>query len=292
MQIAEILHVKRSTAASILREAYELGWFSKTQIRRRSYKNFKEYVSFLTCENPIRSFSELVNKENIIYHATTGGPTNFWVVSGKELDINCGKVVSGLRSDYHVSFAPNHSWETAIQKMQKMVEDFNPKEYEPEGIIKTHWDETVEWDSEYEILFNEFNYDLSKPISPLMVKHCISWGKVDTWMKNLSKYYTVFTLYYPGKISSYDPYLFRIKTDCEDFIINLFSELPTSTLFFRVADTLFINAHVRREYMRVVESQTHINRLQIPNLTLSLLERGIIRSETHGIVECYWNKDP
>ncbi len=238
--IAEILHVRRSTAANILREAYELGFLSKTQIRRRSYKNLEEYASFLTCENPARFFSELVNKENIIYHAITGGPTNLWVVSGEELDIDCGKVMSGIRSDYHVSFAPNHSWDTAIQKMQKMVEDFNPKEYEPEGIIKTHWNETVEWDSEYEVLFNEFNYDLTKPISPLMVKHCISWWKVDTWMKNLSKYCTVFTLYYPRKISSYDPYLFRIKTDCEDFIINLFSELPTSTLFFRVADSLFV----------------------------------------------------
>ncbi len=233
-----------------------------------------------------------MDKENIIYHATKQGATNLWVVSGKELNINCDKVVGGLRSDYHVSFAPNQSWETAIQKMRRMVEDFNPKDYEPEGIIKTHLNETIEWDSEYEALFKEFNYDLTKSIKKIMKKHLISWTKFEKWFKDLPRLCTVMTGYYPGKISSHDPYLFTVETDYEDFIVNLFSELPTTALFFRVSDQLFILAYTKREYVRVMDSQIHISKLQIPNLVTNLLERGTILSETHGIVECYWNSDP
>lgn len=291
-KIAKLLHIKRSSASDRLKEALELGWLSKPQIRRRSYANLKEYTYFIKCKNPAEFFSEFVDNENIIYHALTGGCTNLWVVSREELDFQCNVSVKGLRSDYHISFAPNHSWETAIQVMRKMVEDFNPKDYEPEGIIKMHWNETVEWDSEYEALFREFNYDLTRPITPIIRKHCISWRKLDKWMKNLSKYCTIMTGYYPGKISSYDPYLFMFETGYEDFIINLFSELPTTTLFFKVSNKLFSLAYVKKKYMRVVNSQIHIRRLHIPNLVMDLLKRGVILSETHGIVECFWNSDP
>lgn len=289
--IAKLLHVKRDTASNRIKEAFELVWLSKPQIRRRSYANFLEYIYFLRCRNTAEFFSKFVDNENIIYHAVTGGPANLWVVSRKELDFECDVLVGGLRSDYHISFAPDQSWETAIQNMRKMVVEFNPKDYKPEGIIKTHWTETVEWDSEYEALFREFNYDLTKPITPISRKHLISWGKVDKWLKNLSTYCTVFTLYYPGTISSYDPYLFMFETDYEDFLVNLFSELPTSTWFFKVSNRLFMYAHVKREYVRTVDSQIDIRELQIPFLVEELFNKDVIESESHGIVECYWNSD-
>jgi hypothetical protein len=173
--------------------------------------------------------------------------------------------------------------------MKKMIKEFNPKTYEPQGFIRTHWDETVKWDSEFEALFREFNYDLSRPITPIIKKHLISWGKVDKWMKNLSEYCTIITNYYPGKILSYDPYLFMFETKYEDFIVNLFSELPTTSLFFKVSNKLFLLAYVKREYIRVLSTQTHIKELHIPNLVTNLFEKGVLLDENHGIVECYWN---
>jgi hypothetical protein len=290
--LSPILRLDRHTAGNRVKKAIELGYVSTPQIRRRSYANMKEHVYFFNCENPVKQFSISCQLENIVYQASLIGSTNLWVVSDTELDCDCDILLHGLRSDYHVSYAPNHSWETAIQKMRKKVDSFNPGDYTPEGIIKTHWDETAIWDSEYEKLFNEFNYNLRKSITPIIRKNLISWGKLEKWIKDLPKYCTIVTSYYPKMLSSYDPYLFMFETDYEDFVINLFSELPTTTWFFRVSGKLFVYAHIKREYSRVVDFQIDIRELQIPILTADMLERGIIQSEFHTIVECFWNRDP
>ena len=290
--LAPMLRLNRHCTGRRVNEAIEKGYVSTPQIRRRSYANLKEHVYFLNCENPVQQFSTSCQLENIVYQASMIGPTNLWVVSDTELDCDCDIFAHGLRSDYHVSYAPNHSWETAIQKMRKKVDGFNPGDYTPEGIIKTHWNETALWDSEYETLFNEFNYDLRKPITPIIRKNLISWGKLEKWIKELPKYCTIVTCYYPETIKCYDPYLFMFKTEYEDFVVNLFSELPTTTWFFTVSNRLFVLAHIKREYLRVVDFEVDIRSLQIPMLTADLRERGIIQSEFHTLVECFWNKDP
>jgi hypothetical protein len=291
--ISSLLGITRNAASNRLKEAFEKIYLSKPQIRRRSYINLKEYVYFLRCENPAEFFPTFRRDETVVYHALMSGFANLWVVSSKELTCRtCDIVVKGARSDYHVSIPPDHSWETAINNMRKMVEEFNPETYTPEGIIETHWDETVEWDSEYETLFREFNYDLRRPITPIIRKNLISWTKLEKWLKNLSKYCTIITHYYPKTISVYDPYLFMFETDYEDFLIDLFSQLPTSSLFFKVSNKLFLYAHIRREYLRVVNSQVDIGRLHIPFLITSLLKKGVIRNEAHAIVECYWQDEP
>jgi hypothetical protein len=290
--LSPILRLDRHTAGNRVKKAIELGYVSVPQIRRRSYANLKEYVYFLNCENPVKQFSTSCQLENIVYQASLIGSTNLWVVSDTELDCDCDIFTHGLRSDYHVSYAPNHSWETAIQKMRKKVDGFNPGDYTPEGIIKTHWDETAIWDSEYETLFNEFNYNLRKPITPIIRKNLISWGKLEKWLNDLPKYCTIATFYYPDTIKGYDPYLFMFETDYEDFVINLFSELPSSCLFFNVSNMLFLLTYMKREYLRVVDFEVDIRSLQIPMLTADMLRRGIIQSEFHTLVECFWNRDP
>ena len=68
--------------------------------------------------------------------------------------------------------------------------------------------------------------------------------------------------------------------------------MKSPTWFFRVSNRLFMYAHVKREYVRVVNSQIDIRELQIPFLVRELFKKEVIRSEGHGIVECYWNSDP
>ncbi|MBU7025661.1 MAG: hypothetical protein HXS48_01870 [Theionarchaea archaeon] len=291
-EIASRLQIGRNAASNRLNEVFNLGYASKPQIRKRSFPNMKEYLYFLNCKKPAEMFPKCLQNDNIIYHAVMSGFSNLWVVSRKKIDFDCDVFVEGLRSDYHVSYAPNHSWETAFQRMRKKVENFNPKDYSPEGIIKTHWNEFIEWDSEDEKLFLEFNYDLRKPVSPIMKNNLISWGKVEKWFKKLPECCTIITRYFPKRISAYDPYLFVFQTNYEDFIIDLFSELPTSSIFFKVSDRLFMVARVRKEYLRAVDSQVDIRELQIPSLAMELCDKGVIHSEAHALVECYWNKDP
>jgi hypothetical protein len=68
-KIGELLHISAYKASTKLKKAVDLGYLSLTQIRKRSYKNLKEFVYFLICDNPNKYFSEFVDNEKITYHA-------------------------------------------------------------------------------------------------------------------------------------------------------------------------------------------------------------------------------
>ena len=220
------------------------------------------------------------------------GFANFYVISKEKIDIEGDILISGPRSDYHVSFAPNHSWKTAIKIMEEKKEKFDPDKYEPRGTIQTHWDVTIEWDKKDEILFRYFKYDLRKPMERIRKKHRISGRMGMNWLKKLPEYCTIITRFYPEKRSSYDPYFFIFETDYEDFIIELFSELPTSTLFFKVSDKLIVHAYIERKSVRDDDIQpvSDVSALHIPLLIRSLLKKGIIKSRAHAIVNYHWGK--
>ncbi|MGC1121353.1 MAG: hypothetical protein WBA22_09685, partial [Candidatus Methanofastidiosia archaeon] len=77
-----------------------------------------------------------------------------------------------------------------------------------------------------------------------------------------------------------------------DFVIELFSQLPTTTWFYRVSDNLFLDVWLDRGSMKSDDYlMQDINRLHIPLLVRELLKREIIRSEAHAVVQCYWRKD-
>jgi len=290
--IASLLHIDSDTASRRLKEALEEGYISKPQIRKRSYFDTKEYVYFLNCKNPVKLFSQCLQDDDVIYHSTMIGFANFWIISKEKIDIGADVVIEGYRSDYYMSFAPNHSWRTAFQLMHGKVRNFDPKNYAPQRYIGKHWNETLGWDSEEKKLFEAFKYDLRKAITPVMKKNLISWRKIDVWLRNLSKSCTIMTAYYPEKISAYNPYLYVFETDYEDFVIDVFSELPTNTLFFHVSNKLFTLAHTRREFQRGVNSQIDIRKLRIPGLLEDMLDKKIIESKNSALVESYWKKDP
>ncbi len=124
-----------------------------------------------------------------------------------------------------------------------------------------------------------------------MRKHHISGEKTYEWIRNISDYCTVLTSYFPKKISSYDAYLFMVETDYEDFIIDLFSELPTTSYFFKVAEKLFMYVHTARYFVRSYNRKATLSTLYIPLLMEDLLEKGILKSEESSIVQFSWGKD-
>jgi len=222
--ISKILRIRPKTARNRVHEAIDKGYMSKPNIRKRSYSNFKEYVYFVRCEDPLGLYLRYGEDGRIVYHAVMDGFANLWVISKEEIDIEGDVLISGLRSDYHVSIAPDHSWKTAIKIMEERIEEFDPDKYEPRGIIQTHWDETVEWDETDEILYGYFKYDLRKPLDPIRKEeYSITTKKFKDWLKKLPEYCTIITRYFPEKSSSYDSYIFVFETDYEDFIIDLFS---------------------------------------------------------------------
>jgi hypothetical protein len=291
-RLSSVLRINPNSASRRLREAFELGYVTLPQIRRRSYANMKEYMYFVRCENPLKLFRKYKDDTNVVYLAVMGGFANMWLITKEEIDVAGIVLVFGYHSDYHVSHAPDRLWERAIEIMWQKAMMFHPEEYNPKEIIKTHWSKVIEWDEEDEILFREFKYNARKKLTPIMRNNLISSQKTYEFLDRLPECCTVFTRYFPESKSAYDPYLFMFETDYEDFLIDLFSQLPTSSFFFKVSDKLFVDTHVASSSVRKSGvDMSDISRLHIPLLAEYLQNRGIIRSEAHSMIEYYWGKD-
>ncbi len=290
--LSSALGVNRHTTSKRLKEAFEQGYILMPQIRKRSYANLKEYMCFANCEDTLESYTMYSKDMNVIYHAVMSGFANLWVISTRKLALECDIIVEGNRSDYYVAYAPHRSWEKTMHIMRKKVKEFNPDEYEPNCCIKTHWDESITWDAEDETLNREFKYNVRKPLTPIMKNNLISGQRIYEFLQRLPECCTVFTRYFPVTISAYDPYLFMFETDYEDFIVDLFSQLPTSSIFFKVADKLFLSVHMKRDSIRRVGlDMADIAQLWIPLLVRDLKRKGILIKEAHAIVEYHWGKE-
>lgn len=289
--MARVLQVDPRTASRRMKEAYDLGYISKPQIRKRSFSNLREYVYFVNCAYPFKFYEQYSQRTDIIYHAVIGGFANLWVISREKIDIEGDIITEGFRSDYYTAFAPNYSWKRAIQIKREKVETFNKKEYEPEGIIKTHLNEPVPWDAEDEALYRYFKLNLRKPFTPVMKEHLITTGKIYKWFSRLPECCTISTRYLPEGALAYDPYLFVFETDYKDFIIDLFSVLPTSSFFFEVSHRLFLYTNVDRFSLRMLEPNvSDVSQLHIPLIVDDLLKKGILKSEAHAMMEYAWAK--
>jgi hypothetical protein len=290
--ISSILHVDPRTAGRRTKEAFDQGYLAGPQIRKRSYANMKEYMYFISCENPFPKYVSYSQDERVVYHARMAGFASLWIISRTPLDMKDPVVLEGYRSDYHLSYAPNHSWERAIELMNASVETCDLNRYEPGKTLKNRCDTYVQWDEEDEALYQYFKYNLRKLFSPVMRRHLITSGKIYAFLEKLPSCCTITISYFPEGIAAYDPYLFMFDTEYEDFLINLFSLLPTSSFFFKVSDKLLLLAYVKRHLLRYDGlTMSDVGQLQIPLLVKSLLDKKIIKSEDHAIVEYHWAKD-
>ena len=81
------------------------------------------------------------------------------------------------------------------------------------------------------------------------------------------------------------------ETDYEDFVIDLFSQFPTTAFFFKVADKLFVYSHIAKPYIRNTGLKKDLNGLYIPSLMVKLLEKGIVKSKARSKFEYHKARD-
>jgi hypothetical protein len=289
--VAKDLELRPSSVGDRLKEAVESGYIVGPQIRKKSFSNFKTYMYLVNSARPLKLFDEYIENDHILYHAIMEGFCNLRVVSDVKLDIE-GTILGGVSSDYYISHPPDQPWKISNEKMWDMVRRFDPDNYAPKGYIKTHWNEKVEWGEQDETLFFEFKYDLRKPLQPLSEKTGIYMKKIKDFLEQLPRYCTVFTCYFQETIDNYDPYIYVFETDHEDFIIDLFSQLPTTCWFQRVADTLIVHLWTIRGKMRKIDIRNkNVPEMQVSLLIKELLKRGIIKKENHAVVKFYGRKE-
>jgi hypothetical protein len=289
--VSKELNIRPTTAGALIKDAITQGYIVGPQIRIMSFKNLAEYVYFAKYRYPGEVYQQYVENKDIIYHAIMDGFANMLIISKKKLNIDA--LFYGLRTDYLFSLPPDCDWVTSAVRMRTMVEQFNPKEYTPKNYITNHWDKTVEWTELDEILYSEFKYNLRKPVIHIMEKHGIQRNVIKDWLKTVPDYCTVFTGYYPETVTMYEPYVYLFETEYEDFIIDLFSQLPTSTWFFKVADNLLLYTWIDRGSMGMVDYRMpEISTLYTVFLREELLKREIVINEAHAHVQFYWREEP
>lgn len=290
--IASLLEVSPFTAAKVVEKASNLGIIVGPQIRKQSFKNTMEYMYFANCKNPFETYLQYSKNMDVVYHARMLGFANTWIISNTEVDVEGDVIAEGPRSDYYVPFTTYRSWEESLKIMLKKIEKFNPGEYESTDIIRTHWDNPITWDSEDEKLFRELKYNLREKITPIMKKNLISAQKIYEFLDEINDRCTVMTNYVFGGISAYDPYIFMFETEYDDFLIDLFSQLPSTPFFFKVSDKLFVYAYAERQLLRCSGlHMANVGQLGILLLIRKLLKRGIIQSEEQAIVAYHWSKE-
>lgn len=289
--IASILDSDRHSASNRLKEIFSYGYALKPQIRKRSYQNMKEYMYFLQHQNPQDAFEKYSNREEVVYLAVLGGSPNFWMITRKPLDVRAS-VVEGPRSDYVVPTAPEATWDDAFRRIHTKIEEFDPVSYQPHNMIQNHWDECIEWNDEDEKLYNAFQYDLRKKLSPVMKENLISGEKIYKWFDRLEETCTVFTHFFPDGIDAYDPYLLTVDTDYEDFILDLFSQFPTTCTFFKIGERLFCSCYVKRTYLKRVTGPVNgIEDLEIPLIFKILKNRGYVTNWASLSIDYYYTNN-
>ena len=284
--VASLLRVNRHCASIKIKEALNLGYVLVPQLRKRSYSNMTEYMYFVNCVHPFDFYKKYSKDLNVVYHARMVGFASMWIVSSRRIHVEGKTVIEGVRSDYYVAHAPSHSWQKAVDIMWKKVREFDPDRHSSRKFIVNHLTESIHWDSQDEILYQEFKYDLRRNLSPIMKKYGISARKIYSFFEKMRRCCTVFTRFFPETIVSYDPYLFIFETEYEDFVIDLFSELPTSPFFFKVGDRLLMYTNVDKFFSRRVGlDMSDVSQLHIPLLVDALIKKGIVKREDHAIAE-------
>jgi hypothetical protein len=289
--VSKEMRLRPSSVASRLKEAIEKEYIAGPQIRKKSFSNLKSYVNFVDSDDPVELYQRCREDKNVIHNAILDGFCNFRVVSEKPMNIK-GSVLGGVLPDYVLSRPPDHPWGTAINIMHDLVREFNPEDYIPKYYITNHWNETVEWSEEHEILYREFKYDLRKLLDPLVRKYGISISRIRNFLEQLPTYCIIFTCYYRESLPTYDEYVHVLETDYEDFIIDVFSQLPATCWFYKVEDKLIAHLQIKTRPLRKKGGQIKgVTRLHIPLLVKDMMKKGIVKSEAHGTFKCFWRKE-
>jgi hypothetical protein len=288
-KIANLLRINWITANNRLNEARRDQYIIGPETRKCSFANILEYVYFFNTEEPDITYMEFREDPRVVYNAQLYGFCNSLVISREEIQIDGEVLLNGSRSDYYIPFTPDHSFECALQNMQKKIEDFSPRNYTPQEIIKNHWGETVKWDEDDENIYRFLKYDLRKKKGSLITDQHISREKINYWLENLNKRCTIHTSFYPETLSEYQTYLSVFDTDYEDFVIEVFSELPASPSFFKVQEKLILMAYYPGKFMN--DEFTHTKILSIPPLEMRLLKRGIVKKKKRAMIGRSKKKD-
>ena len=182
---------------------------------------------------------------NIVYIAYTSGKFDLLLQTNKPLDVLPDRTLfSGARSDYFYPVNPLCSYETALDRMEALLD----QEYEPSKIVFSYSDKRLAMgDSSLGwMIFPYVKYNLKTGYTPIVKKLHISFASFYLGLKYLYNVSTVLLPYYPSGFKLYSQYFFVFWSDYEELLYTSFNQLPCHTSITKVNDALLVYASVEK----------------------------------------------
>jgi hypothetical protein len=266
-EIARRMGKDKRTISSWWKIAVENRIIIPPVLRKKSFSNFREYVYFLKVRDPSKLFDQLKDNREITYYMVQTGFSNFGITSSRPIDPPGNVILWGEKSDYYISTPPDHSFRKAINIIEKKLGSIENATSSP---LIYHNCPYEPWDKKDEILYQEFCNDFRKPLTPVMRKHQIYSDKIMKWIRSSHEFGQIITYYFPNGEAVYLPSIFMLKTDHDSLIIDIFSQLPLTSTYYRLGTHLIMTIHVPF-HLRVK----------------SLIRKALSRLQEEDIVETY-----
>ncbi len=280
-EISKALGIYRKSVSRALQEMIEQQILVGPQLRLKPIQKRPKIYYILDFDDPFRAYEKLIEDKNLTYIGILFG--DFSVIAagapGTDFDTYPGfkKVLySGERGEIFTPKASALDWDGCASCMLKEIE-------KSDSWKKSTWvSDTMDipWDHQEWEFFMEFGGDIRRKIAPLVRDHDVSFRKFYEWLRTMDKYTTVHTGFYPEGFASYTTYLFLFKTDYEHALMDLFSLLPTTPLFFKVGSYLLSWFYIRTDPLITSLSKT----------IYVLKERSILTDFYKGIIVMHYSR--
>jgi len=247
--------------------------------RRKSYSNFKEYFYFFKTKDPHKLYEFLQIKNlHITYFSVQTGFCNFQIVSKEPVKPQGEVILSGPRSDYFVIIPPKRSFEKSIKKIDTILRNLDVLEPR-KSPLRFHNGEYKPWDGKDEAIFWEMCNNVRIPFTSVVQSAETYNDKAWSWFKDRDKFGDIIMFYFPKGEGSYIPSLYVIETNHDSVLIDIFSELPTTTVFYRLSGKVMMLAYLPF----TLEGRSVVRK------ALSILEKEeLVTSYTNSVIEYHY----
>jgi hypothetical protein len=280
-EIARKLNVNPKTAEDWWNIAVKNRIIIPPVLRRRSFLNFREYFYFVRVNDPHSLYEELQKSKDIVYSSVQTGFANFQMIAETPLSLESEVILAGQRSNYHVSIPPHCSFKESISRIGHRLENLDRLTRNPSPLI---YQKKVygPWDELDEAIYCALSNNLRKPFTQIIESTGAYSDKIMAWFRNRDKFGNTITMFFPEGESSYQLSLFcvEISKSYDWFLIDLFSQLPTSSVFYRIRKKLMMCIYL--PFFPSPDARIIVRKV------LSILQKKeLVKRYTNSIVEYY-----
>ena len=279
LQMARKFKVNPNTVITWWDAAIEKRIIIPPVFRRKCFSNFREYFYFIETKDPHKLFEFLqVQSKSTYYFSVQTGFCNFQIVTKEPIEPQGDIVLSGYRSDYCATIPPQRSFRDSILKIDAILRNLDVLELR-ESPLKIRDEEYKPWDEVDEAIYWKICNDIRIPFAFIVESLGTYNDKTWAWFKERDKFGDTITLFFPEGEGAYIPSLYVIETKYDSVLIDIFSELPTSTLFYRLGGKVVMQAHLPF----TLEGRSIVRK------TLSILQKEeLVEDYTNSIVEYHY----